>query len=123
MIRGAVNSRSEAIVRIRVRGPEGAVQQFDATVDSGYSGSLTLIPQAVARLGLIRESGGKAVLADGTIREIDYFRAEIEWHDGWRPILVSAVSGGPLLGMRMMANQDLRIRVRPGGSVEIVPIP
>ena len=113
MIRGAVNSRSEAIVRIRVRGPEGAVQQFDATVDSGYSGSLTLIPQAVARLGLIRESGGKAVLADGTIREIDYFTAEIEWHDGWRPILVSAVSGGPLLGMRMMANARPVRNVKP----------
>jgi clan AA aspartic protease len=123
MIRGSVNARSEAVVRIRFRGPEGAIREINAVVDSGYTGSLTLPPQVVSDLGLVRQSGGKAVLADGTVRDIDYFPAEIEWHDGWRPLLVSAVSGGPLLGMRMMSNHDLRIRVRPGGSVEIAPVP
>ena len=34
MIRGAVNARLEAVVRLRVRGPGGAETDLDAVIDS-----------------------------------------------------------------------------------------
>lgn len=122
MIRGRVNARNEPIVSIRIRGPLGETATLEATVDSGYTGSLTVSPRIVGELGLIRQSGGKAVLADGTVREIDCFSAGIEWHDGWRSLLISSVSGGSLLGMRAMSKHELRIRVEPCGFVEIIPV-
>jgi predicted aspartyl protease len=71
MIRGVVNARHEAIVRLRVRGPGGTELDVDAVVDTGFSAPLTLPAATVAALGLARQSGGQAVLADGTVRQFD----------------------------------------------------
>jgi hypothetical protein len=42
MMRGVVNARHEAVVRLRVRGPGGVESDVDAIVDSGFTASLTL---------------------------------------------------------------------------------
>ena len=42
MIRGTVNARLEAVVRLRVRGLGGAELDVDAVVDTGFTSSLTL---------------------------------------------------------------------------------
>ena len=123
MIRGVVNARCEAIVRLRVRRPSGAELDVDAVVDSGFTASLTLPAAAVAALGLVRQSGGGAVLADGSVRQFDIYAAEVEWDGGWRPVLVSAVGDEVLVGMRLLAGYELRVAVVPGGAVEIKPLP
>lgn len=66
MIRGAVNARHEAVVRLRPRGPSGSELDVDAIFDSGFTASLSLPAATVAALGLLRQSGGTAVLADGS---------------------------------------------------------
>jgi clan AA aspartic protease len=123
MIRGQVNARGEAVVRLRVRGPAGAVQDVDAVVDTGFTSSLTLPNAVVATLGLASQSVGGAVLADGSVRQFDVYAAEIEWDGSWKPVLVSAVGDEVLLGMRLLAGHELRIAVVPGGVVEITPLP
>ena len=65
MIRGVVNARREAIVRLRVRGPSGSESEVDAVVDSGFSASLTLPVAVVDALGLVQQTSGRAILADG----------------------------------------------------------
>jgi clan AA aspartic protease len=123
MIRGVVNARREAIVRLRVRGPGGVESDVDAIVDSGFTSSLTLPVTTVTALGLARQSGSSAVLADGSVRQFDICAAEVSWGGTWRPVLVSAVGNAPLLGMRLMAGQELMIEVVPGGLVEILRLP
>jgi clan AA aspartic protease len=123
MIRGVVNPRREAIVQLRIRGPGGTEQEVDAVVDSGFSASLTLPPTMAAALGLPRQSGGGAVLADGSVRRFDIYAAEVAWGGGWRPVLVSGVGNEVLLGMRLLAGHELRMAVIPGGLVEITPLP
>lgn len=91
MIQGAVNVRGEAIVPLRLRGPHGTELDLGAIVDTGFTASLTLPASSVAALGLIQQSGGGAVLADGSIRQFDLYAAEVAWDGGWRPLLVSAV--------------------------------
>jgi clan AA aspartic protease len=95
----------------------------DAVVDSGFTASLVLSVAVVAALGLARQSGGGAVLADGSVRQFDIYAAEVEWDGGWRPVLVSAVGNEALVGMRLLAGHELRIAVVPGGVVEINPLP
>jgi clan AA aspartic protease len=123
MIRGTVNSRREAILNLRVRGPGGVVMDFDAVIDTGFSASLTLPATAIAALGLVRQSTSRAVLADGTVRYFGMFAAEVEWDGSWRAVLVSGVGDDVLVGMNLLADHELRVAVRPGGVVEVAAIP
>jgi hypothetical protein len=72
---------------------------------------------------LVRQSGGGAVLADGSIRQFDIYAAEVAWGGTWRPVLASAVGDEVLLGMALLAGHELRVAVVPSGSVEITPLP
>lgn len=122
MIGGTVNARSEAIVRLRVRGPSGAEVYLNSIIETGFTASLTLPPAIVTRLGLVRHTVGNALLADGSTRMFDIYAAEVEWGGEWRPLLVWAVDSDVLLGTRLLAQHQLRIEVVPGGQVEITPI-
>jgi clan AA aspartic protease len=123
MIRGQVNARREAVASLRVRGPGGSELDVDAIVDTGFTASLTLPAAVVAALGLVRQAGGGVVLADGSIRQLDYYAAEVAWDGNWRFVLVSVVGQEVLLGMRLLAGHELRIAVVPGGGVEITALP
>lgn len=123
MIRGVVNTRTEAVVEVRVQGPIGAVIDVDAVVDSGFTASLTLPIATVTALRLQCQSGGGAVLADGSFRQFDIYAAEIEWDGVWRPILVSALGDETLLGMRLLVGHELSVAVITGGAVEITRLP
>jgi clan AA aspartic protease len=123
MIRGAVNARLEAIVRLRVRGPGGAEADVDVVTDTGFTAALTIPPDLATALGLPRQSGGSALLADGSVHPFDIYAAEIEWGGTWRPVLVWVVGLETLLGMRLLAGHQLRVEAVPGGVVEITPIP
>jgi clan AA aspartic protease len=123
MIQGVVNARHEAVVRLRVRGPGGVEADVEVIVDSGFTASMTLPVTMVATLGLARQSGGTAVLADGSVRQFDIFAAEVAWGGSWRAVLVSAVGNESLLGMRLLAGHKLVVEVVPGGLVEILPLP
>jgi clan AA aspartic protease len=118
-----VSPGREAIIGVRVRGPSGVTLDLDAVVDTGFTGSVTLPNATVAALGLVRRTGGAAVLADGSPTQFDVYAAEIEWHSTWRPVLVSAVGNEVLLGMRLLAGHELRIVVIPGGVVEVTALP
>jgi len=122
MIRGTVNARHEAVIPLRVRGPNSQESAVDAVVDTGFTSSLTLPAAIVQNLGLVRQSGGTATLADGSIRKFDIYAAEVEWGGAWRAVLVTVIGSEPLLGMRLLAGHKLTIDVAPGGLVEVVPL-
>ena len=118
-----MNANREAIVSLRIRGPGGVETTVEAVVDSGFTGSLTLPVAAVAALGLVRQSGGSAILADGSSRAFDVYAADVDWDGVWKAILASAVGAEALLGMRLLDGHTLRIDVVPAGIVEIAPLP
>lgn len=123
MIRGAVNAHHEAVVRLRVRGPGGVESDVDVIVDSGFTSSLTLPAATITALGLTRQTGGTAVLADGSVRQFDICAAEVEWGRTWRAVLVYELGNEPLLGMHLLAGHKVVLDVVPGGLVEILPFP
>jgi clan AA aspartic protease len=119
MIRGQVNARREAIIPLRLRGPNGNEVEIAALLDTGFSASLTLPSATVAELELAQESRGHAFLADGSSCEFDLYGAEVEWNGEWRKILVSALGDEVLLGMRLLADHEVRLVVTPGAEVVI----
>lgn len=123
MIHGVVNARLEAVVWLRVRGPGGGESSVEAVVDTGFTAALALPPATIAALGLIHQSGGRAVLADGSIGTFDVFGAEVASGAGWRAALVWAVGNETLVGLKFLAGHELRMEVVRGGVVEITPLP
>ena len=123
MILGSVNTRLEASVVVVLRGPTGIESKVETIIDTGFTDAITMPAGLVMALGLVRQSSGTAMLADGTVCQFDYWLAEIEWSGTWRKVLVSTVGDEPLLGMQLLANHKLEIEVRFGGTVQISPIP
>jgi len=117
--RGEVNERLEAIVPLRVRGPAGDELELAAVIDTGYTGSLTLPAVVAASLGLARRSGGRALLADGSVRRFDTFAAEVFWGGSWVGVVASAVGAETLLGMSLLKGRGLWVEAVPAGAVEI----
>ena len=118
-----MNARLEAVVRLRVRGPGGAEADVNAVVDTGFTASLTLPPSVATALGLARQSGGSAMLADGSVRAYGVYAAEVDWDGVWRPVLAWVVGEETLLRMGLLAGHHLGVAAVPGGAVEITPIP
>ena len=120
---GVVNARMEAVLRLRVRGPDGAEAEIDAVVDTGYTGSLTLPASLATSLGLARRSGGRAVLADGSSRRFDTYAAEVAWVGSWRGVVASAIGDEALVGMGLLTGHELRVEVVEGGAVVVGLLP
>ena len=78
MIRGIVNATLEAVIRLRFRGPSGTESSINMIIDSGFSGSLILPENTVTALGLTRQTGSGAKLADGSVCQFDICVVEVE---------------------------------------------
>ena len=57
---------------MRGRGPGGVESDVDAIVDSGFISDLALPASMVTALGLTRQSGDRAMLADGSLSQFEY---------------------------------------------------
>jgi clan AA aspartic protease len=119
MITGTVNSLHEVVVMLPVRDSTNQEYEIEAILDTGFTGSLTLPPALVERLGLRWRSRSSAILANGNVEEFDIHVATVNWDGAERQILIQAIENVPLLGMAMLVGYDLRARVLEGGRVEI----
>jgi len=122
MMQGQINAQLEAVLQLRLRGPNGSELEFNAILDTGYTGSLTISQSAADSLGLMRRSGGQAMPADGSSRQFDTYTAEVWWGHGWRQVVASALGDESLVGMKLPAGHSLRADVISGGIVLIVLI-
>lgn len=123
MMTGRVNARREPMLSVTVRGPTGISRTVDALVDTGFAGELTLQPSLIRVLALPWRSRDYLVLADGSIAWFETYVADIDWNGGTRRVLVQAIDAQPLIGMELILNYDLIIRMLVGGPVSISPIP
>jgi len=92
-------------------------------LDTGYSGFLTLPAALIAGLGLIWLSQTSAILANQSVVQVESYAATVVWDGSFRPIIVEAVDAPPLLGTRLLAGHDLRVRMVDGGRAEIEAVP
>jgi clan AA aspartic protease len=113
---GWVDGAGRALIRIRVRHPDFAVETpLDAWIDTGFSGELVLSQDLIASLGLPfgPEVGG--VLADGSVVVLQTYTCVIEWFGTWRSVEVVANQGEfPLLGVGLLLGHQLEVDYRSG---------
>lgn len=70
----------EATLTLTVLGGRGRHVEVEATIDTGFTGALSLPPNLVEFLSLPFVARGAAVLADGSMIETRVYRARVIWH-------------------------------------------
>jgi clan AA aspartic protease len=123
MVTGTVNAALEGTVRLPVQGAQGQWRDVETIVDSAFTRWMTLPSAAIRSLGLSRSSRIQLALADGSISWFDTFEATVIWGGRQRIIEVDASESCPLLGTRMMAGYELRMKFILGGALEIEELP
>ncbi len=118
MIIGSINADREATLRLGAHGAEGS-QEFEAVIDTGFNGYLTLSSAEIATLGLAFHSQSLVTLGDGSQIILQEFEAVIDWDGQGRDVLVLEAEGGPLVGMALLYGFDVWLRVLDGGHVKI----
>ncbi|MBC8142454.1 MAG: hypothetical protein H7Y38_13550 [Armatimonadetes bacterium] len=124
MISGFLREDSEKSkspwVSVTVHGFNGRSVTHDALIDTGFSGTMSLLPADVATLGLSQSGVAPTTLADGSLILSTLYFASVEW-DGIR-VLTQVVADGdvPLVGMKLLAGYNLSVDVTDNGKVEIM---
>lgn len=95
---------------------------IEFVVDTGFAGSLSLPPEAVAAMGLPYRGTFEAKLADGSHRDVDAYIAVIEWSGKRLVVDVLSMGHRPLLGTQLLANTELLCHFREGGLVRVNPL-
>lgn len=123
MITGAVTPGREAIVQVRLRGPQGALTAIDAVLDTGFTEYLSLPQVWVTALALPYLFTDDAVLADGSQITVDVYEGVIDWDGHGRVVPVHCMEGTPLMGMSLLWDHLVNMLVVDGGIMTIDPVP
>ncbi len=119
MIRGKVNQFQQAWITLAVMDSEDRLQELEVVLDTGFTGYLTLPPDAIRRLGL--PSAGYRIfeLANGEPFEFNTYRATVSWHGRLADALVLQSDSVPLLGMDLLWDSSVRLEAWADGEVII----
>lgn len=123
MIAGVVNIHREAVIHLTVRGSQGEEREFEAIVDTGFNGWLSLPSTLISLLGLPFRRRGRAILADGRESVFDIHEAVVIWDGEARRIVVDNANTDPLVGMGLLYGYELTIQATNGGRVLIKKLP
>src|SRR6266849_9349420 len=102
MIKGIVTPNRQARIRLAVFSSGGQQYDIDALVDTGFNLFLTLPAATIATLALPFAIRTRASLADGSLVQLDCYRATVDWDGQLRAILMVTADGGPLVGMSLL---------------------
>ena len=119
MITGKVDARRQAWVQLEIRDGGGRFQSVNAVVDTRFNGYLTLTPEMIGRLDLEPELQTNVTLATGVRERVNTWSGYVLWHDQPRLVHILESEGTPLLGMRLLEENQLTIHVRINGDVWI----
>jgi predicted aspartyl protease len=122
MISGVVNAKFEATIRLSVSSIQGQAQEIEAILDTGFSGSLTLLSTTIRSLDLPWRTRGSVVLANGAVDQCDIYAATVMWDGRLRNILVEEADTEPLVGMALLRGHALSVQVVSGGAVTIAAL-
>lgn len=92
---------------------------YEATVDTGFTGALTMPLRLIEHLGLTRGGIRYATLANGQSERFEYYYANVVWHDRPERVVVFRAEADPLVGMDMLRGSRLTVDSWEGGAVAI----
>lgn len=117
----------EAFVTLIVRGFAGQEQSVDFLIDTGFSGEISLSKTIITALNLAIKDFALVTLvtlANGAEYEAETYTGIIVWNGIDR--LVGVLGDNEetsFIGMGLLKNHDMQMRVTDKGEVQITPVP
>jgi clan AA aspartic protease len=108
-----------ATVPVTFRMPDRPDFRIEFVIDTGFTGSLCLPPEAIAVLGLPFQYEVPANLANNSNVFLKVYTATILWNGETQEVNVVAAGRKPLLGVGMMSGNELYVHFIEGGTVSI----
>ena len=105
-----------------IRGPDDA-QSFDAVIDTGYNGALTLPPDWIDALGLPQSGEESVSLADGRVIVVPMYVGYVILDDQAYEVNVAMAQTDPLVGTALLWGFSLHVEFETSGRVEVEPLP
>ena len=123
MIEGRVTSQRQPLITICVLGPRGTSAPTEMVVDTGFTGSLALPGDLIARLGLPCLGLRTGFLADGREAVLNTFEALVDWHGQRRRVPALEIQRGGLVGMALLQGSRISLDAVENGPLRIEPLP
>lgn len=110
-MKGIVDSGLRALIAIPVGSSrDGTRIELDAWVDTAFNGGLVLPRRHIETLELVQESTAEAVLADGSLVELETYACFFDWFGATYETQIVANDGDyALLGTMLLAGRRLVI--------------
>ena len=108
---GFVDEELRALIDIDMSANvDGSVQSLQVWVDTAFNGGLLIPRDTIALLGLKQASSTDAILADGSLVELETFSCVLHWFGKkYRTQVVANDGQYPLLGTMLLAGRKLFI--------------
>ena len=119
---GFFTSDFEPAIELEVIGPDGA-RSFDAVIDTGFNGGITLPIDWIEDLGLSQAGDEQMVLADGSLTAAPLFDAYVILNETAYDVVVAGASGKPLAGTNLFRGFSLYVEFQANGPVELERLP
>ena len=95
------------------------LRQYDAILDTGFTGSLVLPESIITELGLAKRGVLTLTLGNGEEHPFDYYLGWVSWCGERRVIEVLQSIGQPLLGMELLESGHIAVDARDDGAVSV----
>lgn len=119
MIEGIVNADFEPIISLLISDSDGEIHSYQAIIDTGFNGWLSLPPELIDFLNLKWKRRGRAILGDGSECIFNVYEAVVIWDENYLTIPIDEADSEPLVGMLLMEGYQLMLQVMEEGHVEI----
>lgn len=123
MIAGSVSRHGALVVPVRALDDKGYVHRFEAIVDTGFEGYLSLLPHQIRDLGLGSPQLTDMVLANDVEIQVNSYEGMVLWRGEQRPVQIIEAEGTPLIGISLLWGSLLTAEITDNGEVAISPLP
>ena len=122
-IHGSVNLLRQPVVALEIIGDDGQHHTIEASLDTGFSGDITLPRSAIDRLSLrLIDRANRFRIGDGALTLFNTYSATIRWLGEIRHIAVLETDVFPLIGVGLLWGNNLSADFRNGGDVAITQL-
>ena len=109
-------------VSFDVVGPNGRVESFSGTLDTGFTGWVALPGPEIDKLGLRFSHNDVLTLADNETVQAPLYIGEVFLAARWHRVLVVQIGSTPLVGTKITSNSKISIDMIPNGDITYTPI-